>query len=192
MGRPFINSAVSILRNSSSFSGSVRPSQQSPVATIEMRFASRPLPEPIVGASIKCMGDGPSITHHANQHGCTLYPHTPFLFRRAEYLVRLIIGESGPEISQMDEDAVFGLLTRTADWHRELENATIETSPPRDVARDMLAYPDLHLPILDGVITTPVFSVLAELREVPPRQPRRPHDIRPTCAVRAGSVAGRG
>ena len=102
-------------------------------------------------------------THHANQHGCTLYPHTPFLFRRAEYLVRLIIGESGPEISQMDEDAVFGLLTRTADWHRELENATIETSPPRDVARDMLAYPDLHLPILDGVITTPVFSRKGEL-----------------------------
>ena len=58
----------------------------------------------------------------------------------------------------MDEDAVFGLLARTADWHRTLDDAVVETSPPRDAARDMLAYPDLHLPILEGVISTPVFG----------------------------------
>jgi hypothetical protein len=96
--------------------------------------------------------------HRANQHGGTIYPHTPFLFHRSGRLVRLVIGEFGPEIDEMDEDAVFGLLARTADWHRALEDADVETSPPRDAARDMLAYPDLHLPMLEGVISTPVFG----------------------------------
>jgi hypothetical protein len=101
--------------------------------------------------------------HSANQHGCTIYPHTPFLFHRAGRLVRLVIGEFGPEIDQMDEDAVFGLLARTADWHRASEDVDVETSPPRDAARDMLAYPDLHLPMLEGVISTPVFGRQGEL-----------------------------
>ena len=101
--------------------------------------------------------------HRANQHGCSIYPHTPFLFHRAGSLVRLVIGEFGPEIDEMDEDAVFGLLARTADWHRAAEDADVETSPPRDAARDMLAYPDLHLPILEGVISTPVFGRHGEL-----------------------------
>ena len=57
--------------------------------------------------------------HRANQHGGTIYPHTPFLFHRAGRLVRLVVGEFGPEIHEMDEDAVFGLLARTADWQSE-------------------------------------------------------------------------
>jgi hypothetical protein len=101
--------------------------------------------------------------HGANQDGGRIYPHTPFLYHRAGRLVRLVIGEFGPEIEEMDEDAVFGLLARTADWHRALEDADIETSPPRDAARDMLAYPDLHLPRLEGVISTPVFGRHGEL-----------------------------
>jgi DNA primase len=101
--------------------------------------------------------------HRANQHGGAIYPHTPFLFHRAGRLVRLVIGEFGPEIDEMDEDAVFGLLARTADWHRTLDDAVVETSPPRDTARDMLAYPDLHLPMLEGVISSPVFGRHGEL-----------------------------
>ncbi len=101
--------------------------------------------------------------HRANQHGGAIYPHTPFLFHRAGRLVRLVIGEFGPEIDEMDEDAVFGLLARTADWHRTLDDGVVETSPPRDAARDMLAYPDLHLPMLEGVISSPVFGRHGEL-----------------------------
>jgi len=104
------------------------------------------------------VSDAWAAVHRANEHGASIYPHTPFLFHRAGKLVRLVIGESGPEIDEMDEDAVFGLLARTADWHRSGEESIIETSPPRDAARDMLAYPDLHLPTLEGVISTPVFG----------------------------------
>ena len=109
------------------------------------------------------VSDAWAAVHRANEHGASIYPHTPFLFHRAGKLVRLVVGESGPEIDDMDEDAVFGLLARTADWHRSGEESVVETSPPRDAARDMLAYPDLHLPTLEGVISTPVFGQKGEL-----------------------------
>ena len=109
------------------------------------------------------VSDAWSAVHRANEHGASICPHTPFLFHRAGKLVRLAIGESGPEIDEMDEDAVFGLLARTADWHKSGEESITETSPPRDAARDMLAYPDLHLPMLEGVISTPVFGHKGEL-----------------------------
>jgi hypothetical protein len=104
------------------------------------------------------VSDSWAAVHRANEHGASICPHTPFLFHRAGKLVRLAVGESGPEIDEMDEDAVFGLLARTADWHKSGEESITETSPPRDAARDMLAYPDLHLPMLEGVISTPVFG----------------------------------
>jgi hypothetical protein len=109
------------------------------------------------------VSDAWAAVHRANEHGASIYPHTPFLFHRAGKLVRLVVGESGPEIDDMDEDAVFGLLARTADWHRSGDESVVETSPPRDAARDMLAYPDLHLPTLEGVISTPVFGQKGEL-----------------------------
>ncbi|HZT32796.1 MAG TPA: toprim domain-containing protein [Bryobacteraceae bacterium] len=109
------------------------------------------------------VSDAWAAVHRANEHGASICPHTPFLFHRAGKLVRLAVGESGPEIDEMDEDAVFGLLARTADWHKSGEDSITETSPPRDAARDMLAYPDLHLPMLEGVISTPVFGHKGDL-----------------------------
>lgn len=104
------------------------------------------------------VSDAWTAVHCANLHGSSLYSHTPFLFQRAGRLVRLATGEAGPQIDDMDENAVFGLLARTADWHKAGEESITETSPPRDAARDMLAYPDLHLPVLEGVISSPIFG----------------------------------
>jgi len=109
------------------------------------------------------VSDAWNAIHSANQPGAGVYPHAPFLFLRAGRLVRLASGEFGPEIDDMNEDAVYGLLARTADWFRALEGSDVETSPSRDAAKDMIAYPDLHLPILDGVISTPVFGRQGEL-----------------------------
>ena len=109
------------------------------------------------------VSDAWGAIHNANQPGGAVYPHAPFLFQRAGQLVRLAIGEFGPSIDEMNEDAVYGLLARTADWFKALEDANVETSPSRDAAKDMIAYPDLHLPILEGVISTPVFGRKGEL-----------------------------
>ena len=93
------------------------------------------------------VSDAWDAIHRANQPGGGVYPHAPFLFQRAGQLVRLAVGEFGPGIDDMNEDAVYGLLARTADWFKALEDSDVETSPSRDAAKDMMAYPDLHLPI---------------------------------------------
>ncbi len=82
----------------------------------------------------------------------------PALFVRSGALVRLAKGEEGPRIEPMDESAVYGYLARIANWVKVTEDAVIDTSPSKDAARDMLVYPDLELPPLEAVVTTPVFD----------------------------------
>jgi len=66
--------------------------------------------------------------HRANQHGGTIYPHTPFLFHRAGCLVRLVIGEFGPRLKRWMRSRL-----RIAGAHGRLasgaEDADVETSP---------------------------------------------------------------
>jgi hypothetical protein len=73
-------------------------------------------------------------------------------------VVRLINGDDGPRIEGMTESAVYGHLARISNWVRVTENAVIQTSPNKDIARDMLDYPDEQLPVLNAVVKTPVFN----------------------------------
>jgi len=84
---------------------------------------------------------------------------SPFLFRRGKFLVRLTRDEKEqPQIDSMDEAAVYGVLLRTADWVRVTQEGIINAAPPKDVARDMPAFPDKRLPVLDSVTTSPVYD----------------------------------
>jgi len=87
----------------------------------------------------------------------------PVLFRRAGSLARLILGDGDPHIALADEAAVYGLLARSADWVRVTDDAVVSVSPVRDVARDLLAYPDVALGPLDGVVCAPVFDASGTL-----------------------------
>jgi len=109
------------------------------------------------------IADAWSAVRRANGTGSPSHRRKPFLFLRSGGLVRLASGEHGPQIEPMDEHAVFGMLARVANWVRLTEEACIDTSPVRDVARDMLAYPDPRLPLLDAVAATPVFGRSGEL-----------------------------
>ena len=109
------------------------------------------------------VGDAWSAIHKANSNGNNLFGHVPFLYQRCGRLVRLAPGKRGLEIKEMNESEVIGLLTRTADWVKTSRDGFIEISPTRDVAVDMLAYPDARLPIIDGVIYTPVFGRTGQL-----------------------------
>lgn len=91
----------------------------------------------------------------------------PQLFVRAGGLVRLVHGEDGPRIEAMDEASVYGFLARIADWVKVTEDATINVSPVKDVARDMIAYPHAELPVLEAVVSTPVFDRQGALVSVP-------------------------
>lgn len=91
----------------------------------------------------------------------------PQLFVRAGGLVRLVHGEDGPRIEAMDEASVYGFLARIADWVKVTEDATLNVSPVKDVARDMLAYPHPELPALEAVVSTPVFDRQGALVSLP-------------------------
>jgi hypothetical protein len=82
----------------------------------------------------------------------------PQLFVRSGALVRLAGGDDGPRIELMDEPGTYGYLARIADWVKVTEDAVLDVSPMKDVARDMLVYPHAELPALEAVVSTPVFD----------------------------------
>jgi hypothetical protein len=91
----------------------------------------------------------------------------PSLFVRAGFLVRLGRGEAVPRIDAVEEAAVYGHLVRIANWVRVTEDAVLDTTPPKDVARDMLVNPDDELPALEAIVATPVFDSEGRLVSMP-------------------------
>ncbi|MFB3882441.1 MAG: hypothetical protein ACE149_14335 [Armatimonadota bacterium] len=87
----------------------------------------------------------------------------PTLFRRSDSLARLMHGDGEPHLLLADEPAIYGLLARAADWVRVSDDAVVSVHPVREVARDMLAYPDPSLGLLDGVVGAPVFDSAGHL-----------------------------
>ncbi len=83
----------------------------------------------------------------------------PQVFVRSSELLRLREDEkTGLRIESMSEDALYGRLARVADWFTEKNQKVTNTFPPREVAKNMLAYPDEKLPILEAVVNAPVFG----------------------------------
>lgn len=84
----------------------------------------------------------------------------PLVFRRGGRLVYLKADENkAPELSELGDTGMIGLLTRNADFvNVDEEGAKRPTFPPKDVARHLVAFPPRGLPALDSVITTPVFG----------------------------------
>ena len=87
-------------------------------------------------------------------------PAGPRVFQPSGSLVRLRPGCSGAEveIQVLTEKMVYSLITRAADWKRITDEGSSEAWPVKDVASDMLVAPDPALPLLDGVVATPVFG----------------------------------
>jgi len=84
----------------------------------------------------------------------------PLAFRRGGRVVYLKVDDGQPpELSQLSDTGMVGLLTRNADFVSEDdEGASRPSFPPRDVARHLIVFPPRELPLLDSVITTPVFG----------------------------------
>ncbi|MCZ2154731.1 MAG: hypothetical protein LC114_12660 [Bryobacterales bacterium] len=85
-------------------------------------------------------------------------PDRPFLFQKGGTLVR-IAGEGGnARIEPLGETAVYGILARSANWHKVTEQAVFAAAPSKDTARDMLVNPDFSLPPIESVVRTPTFG----------------------------------
>lgn len=81
------------------------------------------------------------------------------LFARGNALVRLERPIDGaPQLAEVTDVAIYGVLAREADWVRLSEEGCTAALPPKDVSRDLIVYPPPGIPAVDSVITTPVFG----------------------------------
>ncbi|MCK6545450.1 hypothetical protein L6R52_06240 [Myxococcota bacterium] len=104
----------------------------------------------------------------------------PRLFTLDGRLVRLRGAEHGPVIQELNEAGAIGYLARVADWTirklkkneaGDLEEVRIAVPPSKDAARDILEYPDPRLPILEAVVSSPVFDARGALISTPGYHP---------------------
>ena len=86
-------------------------------------------------------------------------------------MARVFDQNAVPYIEEMNDDGVRVLLYRVADWHARCTNGIRDSKPPRELARDLLANPHLDLPVIEGVVTTPVFSATGTLVDKPGYDP---------------------
>lgn len=96
----------------------------------------------------------------------------PFLFRRGGLITRLEFGDDGaPHLAVVSRAGLRGILARAARWYRIVgrgDNAqVIDALPPLHVVDDMMAAPEIPLPVITRVVEAPVFGRDGELRLEP-------------------------
>ena len=95
----------------------------------------------------------------------------PKLFVTSGGLARIVIDDCTPRIELVDEPTVYGLLIRAADWHCVAQDGDQDAKPPKEMAKDILAFPHPDLPRLDAVVSTPVFDAQGHLINKPGYHP---------------------
>ncbi len=151
------------------------------VEAVAARSAASSLPEISVGGRQlrAIVVDARVALTHANERRIQVAAVSPFendaapLFRHGSSLARLDRPTKGaPMLADLDEVSIFGVLLREADWVQETEEGKRAVFPPKDVARDLIAYPPPGLPAVESVITTPVFGRDGQLVASPGLHPR--------------------
>jgi hypothetical protein len=89
----------------------------------------------------------------------------PWLFRAAGYPSWVVRDDDGlPMARPLTEDRLRPVLAQLADWRKLSRNGDlIPAHPPLSVIKSILATPDPALPVLAGIVTTPVFGRVGEL-----------------------------
>jgi putative DNA primase/helicase len=84
----------------------------------------------------------------------------PWLFRTAGLPTWIVPDDEGrPFASTVTEERLRYMLAKIAQWRRiGRTGELVPTSPPTALIKSLLATPDPSLPILSGIVTTPVFG----------------------------------
>ena len=98
---------------------------------------------------------------------------TPWLFRFATQPTWVVPDDAGqPVAASLTEDRLRYILARLASWMREnAKGELIPSPPPVAVVKSVLATPDPALPILSGIVNTPVFGRTGALLTSPGYHP---------------------
>jgi hypothetical protein len=97
----------------------------------------------------------------------------PWLFRAAGCPSWVVRDDDGlPMAKPLTEDRLRPVLAQLVDWRKRSRNGDlIPAHPPASVIKSILATPDPALPVLAGIVTTPVFGRNGELITEPGYHP---------------------
>ncbi|OYW53872.1 MAG: ATPase [Hyphomicrobium sp. 32-62-53] len=98
---------------------------------------------------------------------------TPWLFRYAGIPTWVVPDDEGrPVAATLNEDRLRHMLARLAKWVREnAKGELVPAPPPVSVVKSILATPDPGLPVLMGIVNTPVFGRNGQLLTSPGYHP---------------------
>ncbi len=84
----------------------------------------------------------------------------PYLFRFGGLPARIETGDDGtPNTQPLNDARMRHVLARVATWYQVTDgDEEIPALPPAHVVSDVLATPDMPLPILEGIVSSPVFA----------------------------------
>jgi len=83
----------------------------------------------------------------------------PSLFRHGSLPARIEHDDNGiPIIREITQDRMRHHLARSADWYRVKDSHRNAAQPPIPVVRDVLATPDMPLPIITRIVEVPIFA----------------------------------
>ena len=118
---------------------------------------------------------------------------TPWLFRLGGLPNWVTPDDEGrPVAATVSEERLRHMLAKLADWRKvTAKGETIPAPPPTGVVKSLLATPDPGLPILAGIVTTPVFGRGGVLLTEPGYHPDARLLYRPTTGFRLPSVPDR-
>jgi hypothetical protein len=94
---------------------------------------------------------------------------TPWLFRSAGKPSWIVQDDNGtPFVELVTEEGLRYMLAKIGDWHRpDVRGKNVSAHPPKALIKSLLATPDPGLPVLSGIVTTPVFGHSGTLLTTP-------------------------
>ncbi|WP_276199977.1 hypothetical protein [Chelatococcus sp. XZ-Ab1] len=105
--------------------------------------------------------EGDLARAHARSWGLLLASNnTPWLFRSGSMPTWAVHDDDGlPMARPVTEERMRHMLAKLADWRRLARNSDlVPAHPPTPLIKSLLATPDPGLPVLAGIVTTPVFG----------------------------------
>jgi hypothetical protein len=99
----------------------------------------------------------------------------PVIFRHGNYPARIERDDrDSPMIRVMEVDRMRHRLARVACWRKRKgkRNALKSVTPPLDVVRDVIATPDMPLPVITHIVEIPVYAADGTLQIEPGYHPR--------------------
>src|SRR5262245_29630161 len=92
----------------------------------------------------------------------------PSFFRYGTSIAEVNFDASGaPVVGLLTQDRMRSVLGRVAWWYRFAWGEEKDALPPLHVVRDMLATPDIPLPVLSRIVEAPVFAPDGTLQTYP-------------------------